>query len=380
MSPEQDSDHPPRQQENSALVQARLQLRFGNRQAARRYAQLAAAQHPEQEEAWLILAGLSSPRASLEYLNRALEINPGSARARQGMRWAVRRLRQEQAHALVSAVPAVEAVPIAPPQPSEPRRLVPESIPEEAFVRRKPALLPFAAALGLLLLGCLAWFGTPYLVKAISAPQALAAVPAFLLKETRTPTPSPTATITPTSTTTPTPTITPSPTATETPLPTDTPLPSDTPTATATAHSGRKNRQLASGGGGDYSFPGRPAQVGEDEFWVDVDLSQQRVYAYQGDTLLNSFLVSTGTWATPTVTGTFKIYVRYRAADMSGPGYYLPNVPYVMYFYKGYGLHGTYWHSNFGTPMSHGCVNLRTSDAAWVFERARIGTIVNVHR
>jgi lipoprotein-anchoring transpeptidase ErfK/SrfK len=120
--------------------------------------------------------------------------------------------------------------------------------------------------------------------------------------------------------------------------------------------------------------------VGADEFWVDVDLSQQRLYAYQGDTLLNSFLVSTGTWIHPTVTGTFKIYVRYRAADMSGPGYYLPNVPYVMYFYKGYGLHGTYWHSNFGTPMSHGCVNLRTSDAGWVFERASIGTIVNVHR
>ena len=45
---------------------------------------------------------------------------------------------------------------------------------------------------------------------------------------------------------------------------------------------------------------------------------------------------------------------------MSGPGYYLPGVPYVMYFYQGYGLHGTYWHDNFGQPMSHGCVNLPT--------------------
>jgi lipoprotein-anchoring transpeptidase ErfK/SrfK len=103
------------------------------------------------------------------------------------------------------------------------------------------------------------------------------------------------------------------------------------------------------------------------------------VYAYEGDVVVNSFVVSTGTWATPTVTGQYKIYVKYRSAKMSGPGYYLPNVPYIMYFYKGYGLHGTYWHNNFGTPMSHGCVNLRTEDAGWLFNWASVGTIVNVH-
>ena len=53
---------------------------------------------------------------------------------------------------------------------------------------------------------------------------------------------------------------------------------------------------------------------------------------------------------------------------MSGPGYYLTNVPYTMYFYRGYGLHGTYWHNNFGHPMSHGCVNLKTPDAKWLFD------------
>ena len=50
---------------------------------------------------------------------------------------------------------------------------------------------------------------------------------------------------------------------------------------------------------------------------------------------------------------------RWTAATL-GYDYYLPNVPYVMYFYQGYALHGTYWHSNFGRPMSHGCVNLET--------------------
>jgi len=53
---------------------------------------------------------------------------------------------------------------------------------------------------------------------------------------------------------------------------------------------------------------------------------------------------------------------------MSGPGYRLPNVPHVMFFYKAYALHGTYWHNNFGQPMSHGCVNLRTEDARWLYE------------
>ncbi|MFN3741248.1 MAG: L,D-transpeptidase [Anaerolineales bacterium] len=115
------------------------------------------------------------------------------------------------------------------------------------------------------------------------------------------------------------------------------------------------------------------------ERWIEVDLSEQRLYAYEGETLVNSFLVSTGTWKYPTVTGTFRIYVKLRYADMSGPDYYLPDVPYVMYFYKGYGLHGTYWHNNFGTPMSHGCVNLSIPDAAWLYNWASVGTVVRVH-
>lgn len=113
--------------------------------------------------------------------------------------------------------------------------------------------------------------------------------------------------------------------------------------------------------------------------WIDVDLTNQRAYAYNGDYLENSFVVSTGTYLHPTVTGEFQIYVKYRYADMSGPGYYLADVPYVMYFYKGYGIHGTYWHNNFGTPMSHGCVNFPTEDAGWLFNWASVGTTVYVH-
>ncbi|NIO43122.1 MAG: L,D-transpeptidase family protein, partial [Burkholderiales bacterium] len=62
-----------------------------------------------------------------------------------------------------------------------------------------------------------------------------------------------------------------------------------------------------------------------------------------------------------------------------GFNYVLPNVPYVMYFYKDYAIHGTYWHNNFGTPMSHGCVNMSTADARWLYNWSSYGTLVNVH-
>jgi lipoprotein-anchoring transpeptidase ErfK/SrfK len=122
-----------------------------------------------------------------------------------------------------------------------------------------------------------------------------------------------------------------------------------------------------------------PAEVEPGQRWIDVDLTNQRLSAYEGNTLVNAFIVSTGTWRTPTVTGQYYVYLRYLYADMAGPGYYLPDVPYVMYFYKGYGIHGTYWHNNFGTPMSHGCINLRTEDAGWVYNWSTYGTLVNIH-
>ncbi len=121
--------------------------------------------------------------------------------------------------------------------------------------------------------------------------------------------------------------------------------------------------------------PPTPSSAGK---LILVDLSAQRTYAYENGVLLREFVVSTGLPGTPTVTGDYAIYVKYRYARMIGPGYDLPNVPYVMYFYRGYGLHGTYWHNNFGRPMSHGCVNLRTSDAEWLFNWAPVGTTVRV--
>jgi lipoprotein-anchoring transpeptidase ErfK/SrfK len=111
---------------------------------------------------------------------------------------------------------------------------------------------------------------------------------------------------------------------------------------------------------------------------IVVSLDKQRIYAYENGQLVHSHLASTGLPATPTVKGDFKIYVKYVADDMSGPGYFLPQVPYTMYFYQGYGIHGTYWHNSFGRPMSHGCVNLPTDEAKWFFDWASVGTPVRV--
>ena len=123
-----------------------------------------------------------------------------------------------------------------------------------------------------------------------------------------------------------------------------------------------------------------PAPVaGYGEKWIDINLTTQTVTAYQGQTPVYTARASTGTWATPTVVGTFSIYVKYASTTMSGPGYYLTNVPHTMYFYRGYGIHGAYWHNNFGTPMSHGCVNLSLPDAEWFYNWAPVGTKVVSH-
>lgn len=129
------------------------------------------------------------------------------------------------------------------------------------------------------------------------------------------------------------------------------------------------------------AWPSRPNPASEK--WIDVDLTHQNMTAYEGQRPVYHTLVSSGLPQFPTVVGTFSIYVKYESADMSGgfgdDAYFLPSVPYVMYFHGNYGLHGTYWHNNFGRPMSHGCVNLPTPDAEWLFNWAPVGTRVVTH-
>lgn len=113
---------------------------------------------------------------------------------------------------------------------------------------------------------------------------------------------------------------------------------------------------------------------------IEVDLSSQRLYAYEGANLVYNFLISSGKWGR-TPTGTFQIWGKFLYTKMEGGKkelntyYYLPNVPYVMFFSndeiaasRGFSIHGTYWHSNFGHPMSHGCINMKTEEAALIYK------------
>ncbi len=121
--------------------------------------------------------------------------------------------------------------------------------------------------------------------------------------------------------------------------------------------------------------PGASHSAGKE---IVVVLHEQKVYAYENGQLVRSSLISSGIARYPTRVGQFHIYAKYISTLMTGPGYYLPNVPYTMYYSGGYALHGTYWHSNFGRPMSHGCVNMPTAEATWLFEWAPVGTLVTV--
>ena len=120
------------------------------------------------------------------------------------------------------------------------------------------------------------------------------------------------------------------------------------------------------------------------EKWIEINLSEQKLYMKEGDRAVGSFLISSGKWA-QTPQGEWRIWTKLRYTRMRGGSkalgtfYDLPNVPYTMYYNKGYGIHGTYWHNNFGHPMSHGCVNMRTEEAGIVFNWASVGTRVVVH-
>jgi len=116
----------------------------------------------------------------------------------------------------------------------------------------------------------------------------------------------------------------------------------------------------------------RPAGVPPDAYWVEVDLNQQIFAAYEGDRLVYAGMISSGAGDYPTRPGLFKVWLRYPLTVMAGGEedgypYYLEDVPHTMYFDKEIGLHGAYWHDDFGYPRSHGCVNMPPRAAEWVY-------------
>jgi hypothetical protein len=109
---------------------------------------------------------------------------------------------------------------------------------------------------------------------------------------------------------------------------------------------------------------------------IEIDLSEQRLLAYEGELLVLSGGVSTGADGFETVRGSYNVYGKLLYDDMSGnlqgEEYDVRKVPYVLYFHRGYAIHGTYWHDQFGTGVrrSHGCVNLPLDRAEWLWRWA----------
>lgn len=351
------------------LNQAKTAVQQKDHAQARRLLQQAVRQDPQDYRGWLWLASVApTPQASLEYVNRADMLAPNNATVQKARRWAEKRLARSEPEAI--------------------------TLPAEPGKRRWPQIGRWlAVALVVLLLGAgsvLAWQyfqpaaepmaetavlssslnpnneteteGSPAVEAATSA--ALSAGVPIQPTATQTPPPqAPAKQIASTGSDEPRPTWT----VTPTPSPTPTPTPTVIPTFVNP----------------NYQDAVRPFGVGANERWIDVNLTTQTLRAYEGDNVVFSTLISSGTWEHPTVTGQFRIWLEYESQTMDGRllgyDYYLENVPYVMYFFEDYALHGTFWHNNFGTPMSHGCVNLETNDAAWIYNFASIGTLVNVH-
>jgi hypothetical protein len=122
-----------------------------------------------------------------------------------------------------------------------------------------------------------------------------------------------------------------------------------------------------------------PADLKPGEKWIDVNLDNQSLVAYEGDKAVYATMVSTGRMDDHekekdhrTPPGSFRIREKHIAATMDGDvasdgPYSIEDVPWIMYFNQSYALHGAFWHANFGHVQSHGCVNLAPDDARALF-------------
>lgn len=136
----------------------------------------------------------------------------------------------------------------------------------------------------------------------------------------------------------------------------------------------------------DQSLPVK-YQAAPGEKWISVDLTHNTTTAWEGDKVVFGPIPSvSGSVRSPTVVGTFKIYTKLRSQVMRGTGWdgpYESWAPWVMYFHGDYALHGAPWRSTFVyRPLggSHGCVNLSTDNARWLFNWAPVGTTVVTYR
>ncbi len=134
---------------------------------------------------------------------------------------------------------------------------------------------------------------------------------------------------------------------------------------------------------GEIARVDKPAYSGR---WIDVDVANQVMTAYFGARPLLVAQTASGTNKNPTDKGTYPTFWRLASQRMQGDNlfasdyYNLDAVPYISYFHpSGEAIHGAYWHDNFGTQLSHGCVNTSLPVSQWVLTWAPLGTQVVVH-
>ena len=139
----------------------------------------------------------------------------------------------------------------------------------------------------------------------------------------------------------------------------------------------RGNRVLVSGGSVARSdvrlafHRHRPLDVPPGRPWVHIDLREQVLTAYEGDHWVLATLISSGRASKPTKPGVFRVQQKVAHTAMSRSKYYVDEVPFILYFNQSQAMHGAFWHDSFGTPVSHGCVNLSITDALWLFDWAK---------
>jgi hypothetical protein len=118
-----------------------------------------------------------------------------------------------------------------------------------------------------------------------------------------------------------------------------------------------------------------PPEVGPGDKWIEVDLFEQTIAAYEGERMVYATLISGGRTATSTPPGLYRLWSKVWEGKMSNPDvedgspawYFIEDVPWTIYFHEGYSIHAAFWHDAFGFQRSHGCVNLAPRDARWFF-------------
>ena len=388
-----------------AVQKAYAFLQNGDKLNARRWASYAASAAPGFEEAWLVLAAASSPRASMDYLERALKINPSSQRARQGMHWARKRLLEEQ-HAQNAATAKT-------------------TIQTETRPKAIPVLWIGAIGATLMLVAVSVSLVFAFILTGTAQADSPQPVAAKLWTESQLPKRDPELSpllILPTSTTTDTPDTNPTPLeptpdippATATLAiapPTETPLPTPSQpyqtiyhvqagdnayniaawygidTAALLAANGLQSVEQVQAGQqliippAEYIAP-PPSYVTTKHILVDI--SEQHLYAYESDILVYSFVASTG-MGNSTRVGTFSVLDKIPSAYGATWNIWMPN--WLGIYWSGYlenGIHAlpilpngaTLWDGYLGTPISYGCVVLGSYEAQLLYNWAEVGTIV----